>query len=160
MNTVNLELLYFWSKQMRVTDAAKEVGCIGSDRKGHHKVFYGCCGWSKCCHPHSDHPEVHLARHTDFSDEWRAYSSLSFLGYQHQTVNHSQNFVDPGTGAHTNSVEGYWSCVKRQMRRQGVMNTSNDLFATYLLESLWRKRFHGQDLFEKLLECIAEQYPL
>ena len=47
MNTVNLELLYFWSKQMRVTDAAKEVGCIGSDRKGHHKVFYGCCGWSK-----------------------------------------------------------------------------------------------------------------
>ena len=110
--------------------------------------------------PHSNHPEVHLARHTDFSDEWRAYSSLSFLGYQHQTVNHSQNFVDPGTGAHTNSVEGYWSCIKRQMRRQGVMNTSNDLFATYLLESLWRKRFHGQDLFEKLLECIAEQYPL
>ena len=51
------------------------------------------------------------------SDEWQAYSSLSSLGYQHQTVNHSQNFVDPGTDAHTNSVEGYWSCVKRQMRR-------------------------------------------
>ena len=68
-------------------------------------------------------------------------ASLLLGSYQHQTVNHSQNFVDPGTGvvscvggaghetstgAHTNSVEGYWSCVKRQMRRQGVMNTSND----------------------------------
>ena len=85
------------------------------------------------------------------SDEWRAYSTLSTLGYTHQTVNHSQNFVNPTTGAHTNSVEGYWSCVKRQMRRQGVMNTSSDLFPTYLLESLWRKRFSGQDLFEKIV---------
>ena len=94
------------------------------------------------------------------SDEWRAYSTLSSLGYTHQTVNHSRNFVDPGTGAHTNSIEGYWSVVKRQMRRQGVMNTTNDLFPTYLLESLWRKRFCGEEFFEKLLSCISEQYPL
>ena len=89
------------------------------------------------------------------SDEWRAYSTLSSLGYTHQTVNHSQNFVGPNTGAHTNNVEGYRSFVKRQMRRQGVMNTTNDLFPTYLLESLWRKRFSGEDLFEKLLSCIS-----
>ena len=94
------------------------------------------------------------------SDEWRAYSTLSTLGYTHQTVNHCQNFVDPTTGAHTNSVEGYWSCLKRQLRRQGVMNTSNDLFPTYLLENLWRKRFSGEDLFERLLSCVEEQYPL
>ena len=28
------------------------------------------------------------------------------------------------------------------------------------VESLWRKRFCGEDLFEKLLSCISEQYPL
>ena len=94
------------------------------------------------------------------SDEWRAYSTLSSLGYTHQTVNSSNTFVDPSTGAHTNSIEGYWSCVKRQMRRQGVMNTTNDLFPTYLLKSMWRKHFCREDLFEKLLSCISEQYPL
>ena len=58
------------------------------------------------------------------------------------TVNHLQNFVDPTIGAHINSdcVEGYWSCITRQMRRQGVMNTSNDLFSMYLLEILRCKR--------------------
>ena len=40
------------------------------------------------------------------------------------------------------------------------MNTINDLFPTYLLESLWCKRFSGEDLFEKLIDCIGEQYPL
>ena len=88
------------------------------------------------------------------------YCRIPSLGYTHQTVNHSQNFVDPTTGAHTNSIEGYWSCVKRQLRKQGVMNTSSKLFPTYLLEAMWRKRFSGEDLFEKLIDSIREQYPV
>lgn len=96
---------------------------------------------------------------TIVSDEWRAYCAIPTLGYTHLTVNHSQNFVDPVTGAHTQSIEGYWSCTKRMMRKQGVMNTSDELFSSYLLECLWRKCSDG-DVFEKLLECIAEQYPL
>ena len=81
---------------------------------------------------------------TVISDEWRAYFDIGISGYTHQTVNHSENFVDPATGAHTQSVEGHWSCTKRMMRKQGVMNTSSSLFPTYLLEYLWRrsKRSH------------------
>ncbi|XP_019862099.1 PREDICTED: uncharacterized protein LOC109590640 [Amphimedon queenslandica] len=99
---------------------------------------------------------------TIISDQWRAYSSLSSVssGFTHLTVNHSLNFIDPFSGAHTQTIEGTWSQVKRMMRGIGVMNTSNDLFQTYLQEFLWRKKFSGQDPFNTIIEHIKEQYPL
>ena len=42
---------------------------------------------------------------TVISDCWKAYSSLNSEGFFHLTVNHSVNFVDPETGAHTNTIE-------------------------------------------------------
>ena len=97
---------------------------------------------------------------TIISDEWRAYNDIGIYRYTHQTVNHSVNFVNPSSGAHTNRVEGYWSCTKHIMRIQGVMSTSSDLFHTYLLEFLWRRRYGDRDLFESLMEHIAKQYQL
>lgn len=38
-----------------------------------------------------------------YSDEWRAYRGIPTIpgyNYQHRTVNHSQNFVDPSSGKH------------------------------------------------------------
>jgi hypothetical protein len=42
------------------------------------------------------------------SDCWAAYNDLYRQGYTHKTVNHRIGFVDPTTGAHTNTIESYW----------------------------------------------------
>jgi transposase-like protein len=39
------------------------------------------------------------------SDGWSAYIDLGSMGFTHQTVNHSIHFVDPNTGAHTNTIK-------------------------------------------------------
>ena len=46
------------------------------------------------------------------SDCWRAYNCLSQEDYLHLTVNHTYNFEDPETGAHTNTVERMWRSIK------------------------------------------------
>ena len=94
-----------------------------------------------------------------YSDEWRAYCRLGGMGYTHKTVNHSQNFVDPITGAHTQQVESMWSSCKRMMRETKTMHST--LFETYLPEYMWRKNFDGihRDAFQSIIGHIAEQYP-
>ena len=88
------------------------------------------------------------------SDEWRAYNAIPNLDMAHQTVNHSLNFVDPSTGAHTQGIESTWSQAKRMMKREGVMSTSPALFPTYLPEFLWSRYY-----ILKIHEMIRE-HPL
>ena len=51
------------------------------------------------------------------SDLWKAYDCLKNEGYDHLTVNHSLNFVDPDTGAYTQGIENTWWGVKRSLPR-------------------------------------------
>ena len=98
-------------------------------------------------------------REVVLSDEWSSYNQLTAItGNTHLAVNHSLHFVDPTTGAHTQSVEGMWSCCKRMMREGKVMNSA--LFETYLAEFMWRKRFGGPIAFENILKHIAQHYPV
>jgi transposase-like protein len=46
------------------------------------------------------------------SDDFKVYRNLPRLGYSHEYVNHSANeYVRDGF--HTNTIEGYWSILKR-----------------------------------------------
>ena len=91
------------------------------------------------------------------SDLWRAYDCLNDEGFQHLTVNHSLNFVDPDTGAHTPNIENTWWVAKRSLPQTG---RSRDMFENYLLEFLWRRHYRTHDSFPffLFLEHITEIY--
>ena len=77
------------------------------------------------------------------SDMWKAYDCLQDEGSVHLTVNHSLNFVDPDTSAHTQGIENRWWCVKRGLPRTG---TSKELF-----ESLTYRSICGVSTMERIL---------
>src|ERR1700722_5061659 len=49
---------------------------------------------------------------TIYSDQARVYSTLKRLGYLHDSVNHSIGEYGRGL-VHTNTIEGFWSQLKR-----------------------------------------------
>lgn len=46
------------------------------------------------------------------TDKWYAYEELPLLGYEHEACNHSQGHFGP-----TNGIEGFWSILKRHLRK-------------------------------------------
>lgn len=73
---------------------------------------------------------------TIISDCWKAYDCLQDEGYTHLKVNHSLNFVDPATGAHTQNIERCWREVRGNVPRYG---RSDRHYEGYLCEFLWKR---------------------
>ena len=92
------------------------------------------------------------------SDQFTPYIPLNQLGYIHLSVNHSKNFVDPDSGAHTNTIEGVWALVKKKLK--SMPGTLYEYILGYLDEFTWFQNFGKDRAFEQLLEDIAEQFPL
>ncbi len=50
-----------------------------------------------------------------YTDDLPSYANLSKYGYEHAAVAHSQKVYVSGNGIHTNSIEGFWSQLKRSI---------------------------------------------
>lgn len=88
------------------------------------------------------------------SDEWRAYKVLPKHGYSHTTVNHSKLEYVRGN-AHTNTIEGYWSQLKRSI--DGTYHSvSPKYLQQYLNEFSFRYNFRAVAVFPVLLERAAK----
>lgn len=92
---------------------------------------------------------------TIVSDCWGAYNNLDQRGYNHLTVNHTYNFVDPITFANTQTIESNWRPLKNALRVKGV---HKDYYAHHFCEYLWRRhvRRTGREFFESLLDDISQ----
>lgn len=80
---------------------------------------------------------------TIMSDRWRSYDGLVLLGYNHMTVNHSTNFVDPVTGASTNRIEGLWRHAKHRMPHY---RRDKEFFPGYLAKFMFINKMRRQNL--------------
>lgn len=92
---------------------------------------------------------------TIHSDCWKAYNELQNMGYKHVTVNHSQHFKDPFTGACTNRIESDWRHAKVSMPDYGVRQGTHVL---YLAEFMWRRKYSDTDLFVTIINQLNEHY--
>ena len=87
------------------------------------------------------------------SDSWAAYRNLDSEGYTHRTVNHSIQFVDPDTGAHTNTIESKWRAVKVSL---GQYNRGED-YEYHLAQYMFAARCKSQNIspFLQFLHLVA-----
>jgi transposase len=70
------------------------------------------------------------------TDEHYAYADLRFMGYKHEAVNHHEEEYVRGK-THTNSIEGFWSMLKRSIRGTHV-HVSRKHLSKYLGEFEFR----------------------
>lgn len=94
-----------------------------------------------------------LPASTIYSDELKSYDALSSSpkNYTHQRIRHAERIYVSGD-VHTNTIEGFWSLVKRGL--DGVYHSvSRKHLQGYLNEYCWRynQRLEGRGRFQLLL---------
>ena len=96
-----------------------------------------------------------LPESTVFTDELPAYNGLENVGgYQHRRINHSAKVYVVGD-VYTNTIEGFWSLVKRGIG--GVYHAvGKNYLQSYLDEYSFRynRRDRGNLIFKSILDEV------
>lgn len=89
------------------------------------------------------------------TDEWRPYKHLPALGYVHVRVNHSAEEWVKGIH-HTNTLEGFWSHLKRGIRSTHVSVSKRHL-QKYVDEFAFRfnNREAPAEMFQRLVRQVS-----
>jgi transposase len=98
-----------------------------------------------------------LPSSTVFTDEFASYDGLEYRGYNHKRIRHSAHVYVVGE-VHINTIEGFWSLVKRGIG--GVYhNVSQKYLQSYLDEYCFRynRRHEGKQQFRSILERVVER---
>ncbi len=92
-----------------------------------------------------------------YTDQYPIYDKVSGHGYDHRRINHAEKVYVMGD-VHTNTIEGFWSLLKR-----GIGGVYHQVSAKYLQmycdEYAYRynRRFSGEPMFTSLLDEVAKR---
>lgn len=89
------------------------------------------------------------------TDEFKSYNKLSKLGYNHKRVSHSAKEYVNGM-AHTNSIEGFWSQLKRGISGTHIWVSKKHL-QNYVNEFSFRYNQRGESvpMFDRLFQNLV-----
>jgi transposase-like protein len=91
---------------------------------------------------------------TIYTDEMAAYQTLPQNGYNHRRINHTAKVYVSGD-VHTNTIEGFWSLLKRGI--SGVYHAVSEKYLqSYLNEYCFRYNHRNDDrsMFVTILEQV------
>lgn len=92
---------------------------------------------------------------TVLTDELHIYRTVAEHGYNHETVKHKIYEYVRGK-VHTNSIEGFWSQLKRSL--DGTHHAVSPKFLQqYVDEFVWRYNRRGETLFPLLVGEVAKR---
>jgi transposase-like protein len=154
---VEMDETYYGSrsegKRGRGTDKTPVVGMV--QRKGQVRAFVAAD--VKADTLRGLIKEHVLPKSTVFTDDFRSYNGLGARGYTHHRINHSERVYVAGE-VHTNTIEGFWSLVKRGIG--GVYHSvGRHYLQTYFDEYSFRynRRFDEQPMFWSFLQQVEKR---
>ena len=91
------------------------------------------------------------------SDEWKAYKGLNKEGYIHYEVNHTENFVNPKNGMHSQLIECLWGVSKLRIVKN-IRGTSKTKLPSHLAEFWFRSKHEkkGSVIFREILILFSK----
>jgi len=98
-----------------------------------------------------------LPKSVVYTDEYTTYDNVRWMGksYQHRRINHPEKVYVRGD-VHTNTIEGFWSLLKR-----GIGGVYHSVSAKHLqmycdeYSYRYNRRFSGTPMFTSLLSDVV-----
>jgi transposase len=151
---VEVDETYIGGKHSRRYGRSKKNVVFGVvERNGRAKTVYVKSSGSRALLPvivRQVEPGTHI-----HSAEWRAYKNLYQHEYSHTTVNHSRLEYVRGNN-HTNTIEGYWSQLKRSI--DGTYHSVSPKYLHhYLNEFSFRYSYRNVAVYPVLLELASRR---
>jgi transposase-like protein len=96
-----------------------------------------------------------LPESTIYTDELKSYGGIGHMnnGYQHRRINHSTGIYVMGD-VHTNTIEGFWSLIKRGI--SGSHHAVSQKFLQAYLDE-YAFRYNRRDVPAPMFKQILEQ---